>query len=167
MLVLLVAANAFGFVIAINSIEAKHKKVKRRKKEPLLVEEIKPEIRPKEESKIIKEVKEELAEIKKKKEIEEFEKEAKILQKAEEAKRREEKILEFKKEARILKEAEEKIKEIKKRYSPGKFVGSKNSNKYHAPKCDWAKRIKKKQRIWFNSEAEARRKGYSKHSCLK
>jgi len=167
MLVLLMAANAFGFVIAINSIEARRKRVKRREKEPLLVEEIKPDIKPKEESKIIQEVKKELEEIKKRKEVEELEKEAKILEKTEEEIKKEDKIVELKKEAKILKEAEEKVMEIKKAYSPGKFVASENSNKFHIPKCDWAKRIKKKRRIWFSSEAEARKKGYSAHSCLK
>ncbi len=143
MLVLLTAANAFGLVIAINSI--KEKKAKHLEKEPsVVVEELKPEIRKKDEEKIISEVKKELEEYKRKKEVEEIEKEADLLAKA-----------------------EKKISEVKKIYKPGKFVGSKNSNKYHSPKCDWAKRIKRKQRIWFNSEAEAKKKGYSAHSCLK
>jgi len=59
-----------------------------------------------------------------------------------------------------------KVKEVKKKYIPGKFIASKSSNKYHSPKCDWAKKIANKNRVWFESEAEAKHKGYSKHSCL-
>ena len=50
---------------------------------------------------------------------------------------------------------------------PGKFVASKTGTTYHAPKCDWAKRIKKSNMIWFSDEKQARRKGYKKHDCLK
>lgn len=42
----------------------------------------------------------------------------------------------------------------------GKFVGSKNSNKYHLPWCSGAKRIKPENQIWFQSEEEARKAGY-------
>ncbi len=143
MLVLLTAANAFGIVISVNSIEVK--KAKHIEKEPkLVVEEIKPEVRKKDEEKIISEVKKELEEYQREKEVNEYEKEADLLSKA-----------------------EKKLSEIKKRYTPGKFIASATSNKYHSPKCDWAKRIKKENRVWFKTEQEARRKGYSKHSCLK
>ncbi len=144
MLVLLTAANAFGLVIAVNNIKVKKAKHREEKEPKLVVEELRPEIRKRDEEKIISEVKKELEEYKKEKEAEEIEKEADLLSKA-----------------------EKKISEIKKTYKPGKFVGSKNSNKYHTPKCDWARRIKAKQRVWFKTEAEARKKGYSKHSCLK
>jgi len=142
MLVLLTAANAFGLVIAVNSIETR--KAKHEKEPKLVVEELKPETRKRDEEKIISDVKKELEEYKRKKEVEEIENEADILAKA-----------------------EKKIFKIKKIYKPGKFLGSKNSNKYHIPKCEWAKRIKAKQRIWFKTEAEAKKKGYSAHSCLK
>lgn len=52
-------------------------------------------------------------------------------------------------------------------YSPGKFVASKTGANYHAPKCDWAKKIKKANQVWFDSEAEAKKDGYKAHSCLK
>ncbi|MDA8596956.1 hypothetical protein N9L26_01325 [Candidatus Pacebacteria bacterium] len=42
----------------------------------------------------------------------------------------------------------------------GKFVGSKNSDKYHLPWCSGAKRIKEENQVWFANEAEARSKGY-------
>ena len=46
------------------------------------------------------------------------------------------------------------------------FVGSKNSNKYHAPTCAVAKRIKPENRVCFASKEEAERRGYIA-SCLK
>lgn len=55
---------------------------------------------------------------------------------------------------RLLGEKEDNIEK-------GLFVGSKNSNKYHLPDCQWAKRIKKENQIWFNSVEEAKSKGYS------
>ncbi len=42
----------------------------------------------------------------------------------------------------------------------GKFVGSKNSNKYHFPECQWAKKIKPERLVTFGSVKEAREKGY-------
>jgi len=64
---------------------------------------------------------------------------------------------------------DEKVKPygVKTEFKPGKFIASKTASKYHAPKCDWAKRIKKKNTVWFNSKQEARKKGYKKHSCVK
>lgn len=46
------------------------------------------------------------------------------------------------------------------------FVGSKNSDKYHLPKCSWAKRIKPENRVCFASAADAESKGY-KAGCVK
>ena len=34
-------------------------------------------------------------------------------------------------------------------YSPGKFVASKTGASYHAPKCEWAEKIKKNNRVWL------------------
>jgi predicted negative regulator of RcsB-dependent stress response len=42
----------------------------------------------------------------------------------------------------------------------GKFVASKNSNKYHLPACTGAKRIAEHNKIWFNSKEEAESLGY-------
>lgn len=53
------------------------------------------------------------------------------------------------------------------KYSPGKYVASKNSNVYHEPKCDWAKRIQRNRRLWFKSKEAAWEKGYKGHSCIK
>ena len=41
-----------------------------------------------------------------------------------------------------------------------KFVGSKNSNKFHNPSCTWAQRIKPENRVYFASVAEAEKAGY-------
>jgi predicted membrane protein len=60
----------------------------------------------------------------------------------------------------------EKKMEKKSNHSPGKFVASKSSNVYHAPKCDWAKRIHKDRRVWFENKDAAWEKGYKGHSCI-
>lgn len=43
----------------------------------------------------------------------------------------------------------------------GKFVGSKNSDKYHLPWCSGAARIKEENKVWFADAAEAERFGYT------
>lgn len=48
-----------------------------------------------------------------------------------------------------------------------KFVGSKNSDKYHTPDCQWATRIKEENRVCFESEEDAKVKGYVPGSCFK
>lgn len=70
--------------------------------------------------------------------------------------------------------AEEEVKpEIKqpinpkKEFVPGKFVASKKGNQYHLPKCDWAKKIAKSNRVWLKSKEEAWEKGYRAHDCVK
>jgi hypothetical protein len=40
------------------------------------------------------------------------------------------------------------------------FVGSIKSNKYHYPDCEWAKKIKPSNEIWFSSSADAVAHGY-------
>lgn len=49
----------------------------------------------------------------------------------------------------------------------GMFVASKNSKVYHLPDCQYVKRIKDANKIWFKSAEEAEEKGYSPHSCVK
>ena len=51
-------------------------------------------------------------------------------------------------------------------HSPGKFVASKRSNIYHAPKCEWALKIKKERRLWFENKEDAWEKGLKSHSCV-
>ncbi|TAK96436.1 hypothetical protein EPO05_01875 [Patescibacteria group bacterium] len=48
------------------------------------------------------------------------------------------------------------------------FVGSKNSDKYHVPTCQWAKRIKPENVVCFRSAEEAVAKGYQPDKgCIK
>lgn len=56
---------------------------------------------------------------------------------------------------------------VKKSYSPGKYLASKQGKQYHRPRCNWANNIRKENRVWFATSAEAEKKGYTKHSCLK
>ncbi len=44
----------------------------------------------------------------------------------------------------------------------GLLVASKNGAKYYWPWSSWAKRIKPENEVWFNSETEAQKAGYSK-----
>jgi hypothetical protein len=49
-----------------------------------------------------------------------------------------------------------------------KFVGSKNSNKYHLPDCRFAKNIKPKNLVCFSSIEDADAKGYlPDRTCVK
>ena len=57
--------------------------------------------------------------------------------------------------------------EVKKTFMPEKYIESKTGAKYHAPKCDWAKKIKKKNAVWLNSKEEAKKAGYKADSCVK
>ncbi len=43
----------------------------------------------------------------------------------------------------------------------GKFVASRNGAKYYFPWCAGAIKIAEQNKIWFNSETEARAKGYT------
>ena len=49
----------------------------------------------------------------------------------------------------------------------GMFVASKNSKVYHSSDCQYAKRIKDENKIWFKSAKEAEEMGYKPHSCVK
>ncbi|MEW6274942.1 MAG: Ada metal-binding domain-containing protein [Bacillota bacterium] len=44
--------------------------------------------------------------------------------------------------------------------SEKKFVGSAQSNIYHYPSCEWAKKIKPGNQVWFSSPEEAKAAGY-------
>ena len=48
----------------------------------------------------------------------------------------------------------------------GMFIASKNSKIYHSPDCQYVKRIKEENKIYFKSAEEARDRGYSSHSCV-
>lgn len=55
---------------------------------------------------------------------------------------------------------------VTRRYSPGKFLATKTGRTYHSPKCEWAKKIRKDNQLWFASEKEADELGYKRHNCL-
>jgi len=88
-------------------------------------------------------------------------------------------MTEEEKEEIIEKEIEPKIKEmqekidsdvennVKTEFYPGKFIASKTGSVYHGSKCDWAKKISSKNRVWFQNDQEAKKQGYKQHSCLK
>lgn len=40
------------------------------------------------------------------------------------------------------------------------YVGSRNSNKYHYPSCQWARKIKPGNLVAFGNKAEATQAGY-------
>jgi Metal binding domain of Ada len=44
--------------------------------------------------------------------------------------------------------------------SPGKYVGFRNSNKYHYPDCKWAAGAKPHNLLHFSTTTEARKRGY-------
>jgi len=53
----------------------------------------------------------------------------------------------------------------KETIKPGKYLASARGTVYHSPTCDWGKKITEPQ--WFDSEEEAKKKGFKPHSCLK
>lgn len=55
---------------------------------------------------------------------------------------------------------------ISKTFIPGKYLASRKSNKYHVAKCDWAKKISTENQLWFNSEEEAKSKGFEADECI-
>lgn len=55
--------------------------------------------------------------------------------------------------------------EVYTNFEPGKYVASKSGSTYHVPKCDWAKKIKKKNQVWFDDAKEAKKK-FKAHSCV-
>ncbi len=81
-------------------------------------------------------------------------------------------ILDIKEKEKIKKPLKEPIKkeevkqekkEVHIHFDPGKYVASKKRTVYHLPKCDWVRRIKRENRVWFQSTQEAKRKGYQPH----
>lgn len=60
-----------------------------------------------------------------------------------------------------------KEKPVIKTYIPGKVISSKTSSYYHVPKCDQAKKIKKRNSVWFDNEEDAKKEGLKAHNCAK
>ncbi|MBI2653881.1 hypothetical protein HYX02_03655 [Candidatus Woesearchaeota archaeon] len=63
-------------------------------------------------------------------------------------------------------QAAEPEEHMKKTFTPGKYVASKKANKFHSPKCDWAKRIGKENQLWFDSREEAEAQGLEADACV-
>ena len=55
---------------------------------------------------------------------------------------------------------------VKRECKPGKYIASKTGAKFHSPKCDWAKKIKKANAVWFDSKEEAKGAGYKADDCV-
>jgi hypothetical protein len=63
----------------------------------------------------------------------------------------------------------EEIKPMGKKDSEPKqrrFLGSLKASDYHEPSCLAAKKIIKKNQVWFESKADADGQGYSRHTCV-
>ena len=56
---------------------------------------------------------------------------------------------------------------VKKTFTPGKYIASKTGTKFHSPKCDWAKKVKKSNAVWFNTKEEAKKAGYKADDCIR
>src|SRR3989339_724278 len=67
-----------------------------------------------------------------------------------------------KKEKPVMYEEKPAHEEVYTNFEPGKYVASKTGTTYHAPKCEWALKIKKKNQIWFDDEKEAKKR-FSPH----
>ncbi|MBI1935682.1 hypothetical protein HYS31_04540 [Candidatus Woesearchaeota archaeon] len=55
---------------------------------------------------------------------------------------------------------------VEKTFTPGKYVASRKANKFHSAKCDWAARISRENRVWFDSREEAQGKGFMADNCV-
>jgi hypothetical protein len=69
-------------------------------------------------------------------------------------------------EIKSSKDIKVKPSSIEKKFKPGKYIASTRGNRYHTSKCDWAKKIKKTNIIWFEDKEEAEKKGYTADSCI-
>ena len=57
-------------------------------------------------------------------------------------------------------DSEARTKETAAENRSGVVVGSKNGSVYHLPQCSGARRIGEGNKIWFDSEVQARESGY-------
>ncbi|MBI2522981.1 hypothetical protein HYW19_01190 [Candidatus Woesearchaeota archaeon] len=56
---------------------------------------------------------------------------------------------------------------VTKIFTPGKYIASKTGTKFHSPKCDWGKKVKKINAVWFNTKEEAKEAGYKADDCIR
>ena len=64
-------------------------------------------------------------------------------------------------------EGKKEAKSVEKSFKPGKYIASRTGKKFHAPKCDWAKKVKKENAVWFDSKEDAMNAGYKADDCVK
>jgi len=64
-----------------------------------------------------------------------------------------------------VKKAEIRIKP-RKTIMP-KFVASTETKKFHTAKCGWARLMKRKNKVFFNSKKMAQKAGFKAHECVK
>ena len=64
-------------------------------------------------------------------------------------------------------ESAEEEKTVTKTFKPGKYIASKTGTKFHSPKCDWAKKVKKSNAVWFNNKEDALKAGYKADDCIR
>jgi len=65
------------------------------------------------------------------------------------------------------KEAKVSEKKIEKSFKPGKYIASITGTKFHSPKCDWAKKVKKSNAVWFDNKEDALKAGYKADDCVR
>lgn len=58
------------------------------------------------------------------------------------------------------------LRNVKKQFTPGKYVASKFGGTFHKATCEWANNIKRSNRVWFASEEEAGKARMKPHSCI-
>lgn len=63
-------------------------------------------------------------------------------------------------------EAKRTVTQPVAQFTPGRFVASRTSTFFHAPVCDWAKKIMKSRQVWFSSKEEAFQQGLKAHGCI-
>jgi len=56
---------------------------------------------------------------------------------------------------------------VTKTFTPGKYIASKTGTKFHSPKCDWGKKVKKSNAVWFDTKEEAKKAGYKADDCIR
>ena len=64
-------------------------------------------------------------------------------------------------------EKKELAGKVEKLFKPGKNIASITGAKFHSPKCDWAKKVKKSNAVWFDNKEDAIKAGYKADDCVR
>lgn len=46
------------------------------------------------------------------------------------------------------------------------FVASKMASAYHRSNCEWVNNIKRRNKVWFSTEKQAKKAGFKPHECI-